>query len=240
MIKATFPIFSITTVLLKSFIFDLYLLVIYMPRRKIRRLVPKVTRIAEINNYYDDIQRGLIAKRNALGYLIKQSKILGDYSEEIIRNFIKSKIRNYSVSRGVIVGDEGKTSPECDIIIYNNLFYPLFNEGDVSIVRKECIRAVIEIKSIIQGETGLKPIIKHLREIRKIVTVFRYFVVVFASNLSKNQIESKLTNEFDKGVMVSVFTRFIKEKGKPIRYDVENINKGELERLLQNLQSYMR
>lgn len=202
-------------------------------RKKRKSVRARTKRKPELDNFYNELQKELIVKRNALGFLISQQKILGDYTEKIIMDFLKSKIRKFHVSRGLIVGDGGENSPECDILIYNDLFQPLFNVSDVAIVKNVCVRVVIEVKSILSGLSGLKKIKEHINKVGKIApSVYRYFLIIFTSKIPKDKIQNEFS-VYGNWVKVFVLT-YIKEK--PIRYDVGNINKGELKSFLKELE----
>lgn len=72
--------------------------------------------------YFMEIQRELLAKKKQLSILVKkQPSVIGNYAEEIIMDFLKDKVRNLKVGKGIITNFE-HSSAQCDIILYNELY----------------------------------------------------------------------------------------------------------------------
>jgi hypothetical protein len=81
----------------------------------------------------------------------------GRYKESILKNVISRFLpRNLSIGTGFIINMEReqlKRSSQIDIIIYDNSYPLLFNEGDFIITIPESVRALIEVKtSIASGD----------------------------------------------------------------------------------------
>ena len=74
-----------------------------------------------MDNYSYGLRDELLAKREQLRGLTKQSRIQGDYHEALIKEwflrFIDDKL---SVKNGLIINGKQERSGECDIIIFNN------------------------------------------------------------------------------------------------------------------------
>lgn len=72
----------------------------------------------------------------------------GLIAESILRHFLKTILpQKVNVTQGFIECD-GLLSPQCDIIIYDNLNYaPLFTYGEVEVIPSKAVYAVIEIKT---------------------------------------------------------------------------------------------
>jgi len=54
----------------------------------------------------------------------------------------------YGVATGEILAHDGTASPQCDIIVYDQLYYPVLGKNDaVQLVPLEAVYAVIEVRS---------------------------------------------------------------------------------------------
>jgi len=97
--------------------------------------------------YFNKLQEELIAKKNQFPFLAKQSTISGRYSEEIVIDFLKDRVKGLKIGTGIIVMPE-KSSNQCDIIIYDDSGgSPIFKSGNLVILEPKSVRVVIEVKS---------------------------------------------------------------------------------------------
>jgi len=72
-----------------------------------------------MQDYYYNLKKELFTKWEQLRTLTRQSKIQGDSSEALIREFLARFIADkFAVKHGILYDDKGKSSQECDIIIY--------------------------------------------------------------------------------------------------------------------------
>lgn len=81
--------------------------------------------------------------------LIKKHNLSrGLIGECILRDFLRKVLPDYTkVSQG-FVEYNGMLSNQCDIIIYNRLYYsPLYSFGEIEIVPSQAVLAVIEVKT---------------------------------------------------------------------------------------------
>jgi len=121
----------------------------------------------------------LLAERDKLQTLTRQSKIQGEYLEALIRKLIGQYIDDkFKVKYGILVDDKGNRSGECDIIIYEQGKKPVFEFGDLVIVNSKDVRFVIQIKSTLTSST-LKSAIKNLKKIKDLNKNIRCWIVGF-------------------------------------------------------------
>ena len=112
---------------------------------------------------YEAIKTELFAKRNQLIELPIRAippKILGDYSETLLRDLIYKYIDKtvYEAKSGLIYDEKGEISTECDIIIYEKGKTPLFETKNLVIVNQKYVKFVFEIKSTLNSKNLTKTI----------------------------------------------------------------------------------
>ena len=121
-----------------------------------------------MQGYYYNLTEELFARREQLRTLTRQSKIHGDFSEALMREFFVRFVDDkLAVRHGILYDGKGKSSKECDIIIYEKDKKPLFEFGDLIIARPEDARFVIQIKSKITSST-LNSAIDNLESAKKL------------------------------------------------------------------------
>lgn len=101
--------------------------------------------------YYRKVQEKVLVQRDIICSLLKDPRIIGDYYEAIVRDWVREMISGaFAVGRGVVLAPDGRASRECDIIIYSATEYgPLFVSGDIVVVSPEAVRAVIQVKGTV-------------------------------------------------------------------------------------------
>jgi len=120
----------------------------------------------------------------------------GEYLENILVDFLRTYLpKKFSIGRGYIMNEEGKTSLQQDIVIYNAENYVLLkNTEGFQVFPIECLYATVEVKSTLSKQV-LKEAnrnvqsIKHLsgarltvdKETGNIVNIEQYGSVVFSS-----------------------------------------------------------
>ena len=137
-----------------------------------------------MQDFYSHLKEELFAQREQLRALTRQSKIQGDFSEALMRDFLTKFIADkFAVKHGILY-DDGKdeTSKECDIIIYEKDNKPLFEFGDLVIARPEDVRFVIQIKSKITSST-LKRAIDNLKSVKKLNKFIWCWIVGYETDL---------------------------------------------------------
>lgn len=127
----------------------------------------------------------------------------GTANETILRGFINEFLpKKYAAGQGFIcdpVSLDGLVSRQCDILIYNQVDYPLVhNEGDVKVVWPESARLVIEVKTTLT-KNSLKDALENIKSAKEINerSPVRISGVIFAfqSKISESAITS-CVNEF--------------------------------------------
>lgn len=90
-------------------------------------------------------------------FLSKHKPSIGFCGESILRNFLKDSLPSkYNVTSGFI-SHKNQLSHQCDIIIYDKISYaPLAKYGDIEIIPKESVTAIIEVKNSIKYDTFQK------------------------------------------------------------------------------------
>lgn len=75
----------------------------------------------------------------------------GRYKEAILINVLKRFLpKNFSVATGFVVANywvENYITSQIDIIIYDNTYPTLFQEGDFVVITAQSVRAIIEVKT---------------------------------------------------------------------------------------------
>jgi hypothetical protein len=134
-------------------------------------------------DYYESLKDELLAKRNVVRSLTRQSKVQGDYHEALIRDFVERFIpQGYEVGHGIIFDDNMKKSRECDVIIYSiKERRPLFKSQDMIMVNAKDVRIVMQVKSRLYSKT-LKESISNLSAVKILNRNILGWVVGFETN----------------------------------------------------------
>lgn len=76
---------------------------------------------------------------------IRHPAIVGSYRENLLQSLLKKNLpERYHVATGFVMG----CSRQIDILIYDRIDYaPLFREGDLVVLPRQAVRAVIEVKT---------------------------------------------------------------------------------------------
>lgn len=95
--------------------------------------------------YYGSLADEIKIKSEKISLLVSHGQTVGNYREHILRGLLKKYIPSkFGVATGFIEG----LSRQIDIIIYDAQNHaPTFIEGDLVVVRREAVRAIIEVKS---------------------------------------------------------------------------------------------
>jgi hypothetical protein len=136
---------------------------------------------------YEAIGNELVAKRKQLielGLETLPPKIQGDFNEALIRNCILKYIdkKKYGVKQGIIYDNKGKTSKECDIIIYRKGKEPLFELGNLVVVNESDVAFVVEVKSSIDSGK-MSEAISNLKEVKKLNNHIMCWIVAFKTKM---------------------------------------------------------
>mgnify|MGYP001816344417 CR=1 FL=1 len=125
-----------------------------------------------------------------LGERIKRMQIIVDYKlrsgtayAEILRSFLdEHSAGKYNVGEGFVVNPflKGATSNHCDILVYDQIQYPLLDvEGDVKVVMPRAAAMVIEVEPYLSEER----LVRAFDNIRSARKVYPYLTgIIFAFN----------------------------------------------------------
>ena len=120
-------------------------------------------------NYYSSYRDELLARRERIRSLTKQSKVQGDYHEALIRELIRQQIpEKYKVGHGLVYDEKNeRRSHECDVIVYGTETKPLFESQDLVIANPNTVKFVMQVKSKLTSES-LKDAVSNLKSIKTI------------------------------------------------------------------------
>jgi len=98
-----------------------------------------------IRSYATSAALDLKERSQKLGQLIGHGPTLGAEKEELVRSFLEQRLpRRYHVATGFVEGFDR----QIDVLIYDQIDYaPLFRSGNLVVIPREAVRAVIEVKS---------------------------------------------------------------------------------------------
>ena len=153
-----------------------------------------------MQQYYRKIQDKVLVQRDIIKSLVKDQRVIGDYYEAIIRDVIRENVAEaFAVGRGVVLSKEGKTSSECDIIIYSAAEYgPLFKSGEIVVISPDAVRCVVEVKGTLNNR-HLSNALKNLSSVNELRNGIWKLIVGFNTNtpyqsLVNQCVQSKTVN----------------------------------------------
>ena len=114
----------------------------------------------------------------------------GAYKEAILRKIIKRFLpKNISIGTGFIVTKNDNNTysrtTQIDIILYDNNYPILFNEGDFIITTPKNVKAIIEVKTTIRN-SDLEEIIIKSKENMNLIGNPHIFNGIFSYNYNEN------------------------------------------------------
>lgn len=94
--------------------------------------------------------------------------------ENILRSFLRSIMpKRIGITQG-FVEKQGSLSPQCDIIMYNQIDYaPIYSYGEISILPAESVIAVIEVKKTI-NESGFVKVLESFDRLTEMGVLKKY------------------------------------------------------------------
>jgi len=101
-------------------------------------------------NYFKLVSDELLIKLNQTRQFIKKhNPTIGILTEEILRTFLKNYLpKSMSVEQGFVLSENGEISKQCDILIYDSIFYaPFYRINDIVVVPSDSVIAIIEVKT---------------------------------------------------------------------------------------------
>jgi hypothetical protein len=137
-------------------------------------------------DYYSSYRDELLARRDRIRSLTKQSKVQGDYHEALIRELVREQVpEKYKVGHGLVYEKtSGKRSHECDVLVYGTETRPLFEfkSQDLVIAKPDSVKFVIQVKSKLTSKT-LKDAINNLRSVKTMSSQIMCGVVGFETDV---------------------------------------------------------
>ncbi len=103
-----------------------------------------------MNDYFNLIATEFAAQSAQIKQFVKShGPSIGAAHEILLRSFLKKYLPKWvSVGHGFIIDKGNSLSKECDVLIYNSLYYsPLYQIEDFLVLAPESVIAVIEVKS---------------------------------------------------------------------------------------------
>jgi hypothetical protein len=96
-------------------------------------------------DYLSSLSEELLAQSRKVDFLIHHSGTVGNFREELFRGFLRKILPGkFEVSTGFIED----SARQLDVIVWDSLNYaPLFREGEVVVVPRDSVRAVVEVKT---------------------------------------------------------------------------------------------
>jgi hypothetical protein len=153
-----------------------------------------------LDAYYRKVQEKVLVQRDIICSLLKDPRIIGDYYEAIVRDWVREVVSGaFVVGRGVVLAADGRASKECDIIVYNAVEYgPLFVSGDIVVVSPESVRVVIQVKGTVSLD-NLGDAISSLSSVDTLRPGIWKFIVGFKTNVEYQNLvslcaESRIVN----------------------------------------------
>lgn len=123
------------------------------------RLSDSSNRREGMRTYTSTFAHELTTQSEQVGRLIGHAPTRGSQREELLRNLIERHVpTRYHVATGFVEG----ANEQVDILIYDQVDYaPLFRAGNLVVVPIEAVRAVIEVKSMLNSDE-LEDALSHL------------------------------------------------------------------------------
>jgi len=148
--------------------------------------------------YYASIEAELRARRQKIISLARNPKILGDYYEDIFRDFLRSLIsERYGIFHGRIYHDDTLYGEydEYDVIIVDTFeYHPIFKAGEFLITDPESVRVVVQVKGTLTSK-GLEQAYKNLLSARELNEGILCFIFCFKNRASTEKIIEKMSKE---------------------------------------------
>jgi hypothetical protein len=119
--------------------------------------------------FFESLTQELAAIRNRVRLLVRHWPTDGHFKESIFRQVLRRHLpTNVSVGTGFVV-NYFEPSGEIDVLVTDNAMPTLFREGELVIVTPESVRAVIEVKTSLNGPADIEAAAVQLAKRKAIV-----------------------------------------------------------------------
>jgi hypothetical protein len=117
----------------------------------------------ELKLLFEGLQNQMISQLNTNREFITHPGSKGDSLENAWIEWLQKYLPNrYSVDKAIVIDNEGTTSHQIDIVIYDNWFTPfIFSQNGFHYIPAEGVYAVFEVKPDIQGSVGSQSYIEY-------------------------------------------------------------------------------
>ncbi len=212
--------------------------------------------LSNLERFYKSIALEITAIKDRVRNLIGDANWgqEGAYKESFLRNILRRVIpKSFTIGTGFVVKIENhqvQSSTQIDILIIDNNFPVLFNEGEFYIVSPNSVRAVIEVKTNAKNQR-LNQIIKKMNKIGKFLSITfpdrKIFngIFSFEGDYSEQYIRDKVKADRISGNYLNHISLnnniFLKLWGPPnhIMYSVYQLENLSFTFFISNLISYL-
>ncbi|MEQ8850953.1 MAG: hypothetical protein RIB32_04140 [Phycisphaerales bacterium] len=118
----------------------------------------------DLEAFHRSIADELVAVKDRLRNLVEHWPTDGEHKEAALRAVLRRHMGDaFAVVRGFVV-DQHRSSGQIDLMIVDRASPTLFRDGDLCIVTPDAVRAVIEVKTRLDGPQAIQDAVQQLRE----------------------------------------------------------------------------
>jgi len=120
----------------------------------------------DLKMMFAGLQNQMVAQLNTNREFIEHPGSKGDSLENAWIDWLRKYLPNrYSVDKAIVIDNDGNTSHQIDIVIYDNWFTPfIFSQNGFHYIPAEGVYAVFEVKPDLAGTSDGKPNIQYAAE----------------------------------------------------------------------------
>jgi hypothetical protein len=124
----------------------------------------------DLNEIFDGIGKQMLLDFEHIQAQIKHAGERGSEREASLRTFLTSYLPSkYAIANGEIVDEQGQTSKQCDLVVYDHINCPLLLAGkDYRVFPAEPVFAAIEVKSVL-NVAELRDASEKIRSVKSLV-----------------------------------------------------------------------
>ncbi|AMV42290.1 DUF6602 domain-containing protein [Paraburkholderia caribensis] len=140
-----------------------------------------------MSQYFDFVTAELLQKlKQVKAFVKKHNPTIGLLTEEILRDFLRTHLpKIVSVEQGFVIRKNGELSRQCDIIIYDSIFYaPFYRINDVVVVPEESVLAIVEVKTSIT-KRSFHEVIEYFADFKEFWYIKTYLFIFKSASISR-------------------------------------------------------